>query len=172
MSTDVILVDEQDHQIGIGEKLAVHRAGQLHRCFSIFVFNSKGELLIQKRATGKYHSGGLWSNTCCSHPRPGEDINEAAHQRLQMEMGFDCELKEVFSFTYRVEFENGLTEHEFDHVFVGTSDATPVLNPEEASEWQWVAPSALLADMKKDPEKYTYWFRVSFNRVLDAYGTL
>lgn len=170
MSNEVILVDEHDAAIGVGEKLAVHREGKLHRAFSIFVFNVKGELLLQKRADGKYHSGGLWSNTCCSHPRPDEDINQAVHQRLKEEMGFDCELKEIFTFTYRTEFPNGLIENELDHVFVGQSDATPVLNPEEAEDWRWADPQSVLADMQKNPDLYTYWFRTSLERVLQYVG--
>jgi len=123
----VVLVDENDNEIGVEEKINAHRKGLLHRAFSIFVFNSKNELLLQKRAADKYHSGGLWSNTCCSHPRPGENLKDAAHRRLQEEMGFDCSLREVFSFLYKKSFDNGLTEHELDHVFFGKFDGIPKL---------------------------------------------
>lgn len=119
MTENVILVDKNDQPIGQGEKTAVHKAGQLHRAFSILIFNDKGKLLLQQRAKGKYHCPRLWSNTCCSHPRPGEDILVAAHRRLQEEMGFDCPLEDKFSFIYKVKFDNGLTEHEYDHVLIG-----------------------------------------------------
>src|SRR4030042_2763439 len=122
----IILVDENDREIGTEEKLKTHEQGKLHRAFSIFVFNSKGELLLQRRAKGKYHSGGLWTNTCCSHPREGEKLEEAVHRRLKQEMGLDCPLKEAFSFIYKVRFENGLFEHELDHVFIGRVDGKPV----------------------------------------------
>ncbi|MGC8851384.1 MAG: isopentenyl-diphosphate Delta-isomerase, partial [Candidatus Micrarchaeia archaeon] len=134
----VILVDENDRELGVGEKMEVHRNGQLHRAFSIFVFNSDGKLLIHQRAKEKYHSGGLWTNTCCSHPRPGEKLDEAIHRRLVEEMGFDCPLKEVFSFVYQVKFENGLFEHELDHVYIGKFDGDPKPNPAEVMDWKWV----------------------------------
>jgi len=154
----IILVDRKDKEIGTGEKIKVHEEGRLHRAFSIFVFNSKGQLLLQKRARGKYHSGGLWTNTCCSHPRVGERMEEAVHRRLKKEMGFDCPLKEVFSFIYRVDFGNGLTENEYDHVFAGRFGGNPKPNPEEADGWKWVSMEELKADVKKNPQKYTYWF--------------
>lgn len=166
MQEHIILVNEQDEQVGTEEKLRAHELGLLHRAFSIFIFNSKGELMLQQRAWHKYHCGGLWTNTCCSHPRVGEDTAAAAHRRLQEEMGFDCELREVFSFVYKVPFANGLTEHEFDHVFVGTYDADPVLNPEEAAAWKWISPADLQAAIAADPDNYTYWLKVALPDLL------
>src|SRR5262245_36737449 len=134
----VVLVDENDREIGTEEKLKTHQQGLLHRAFSIFVLNSEGQLLLQKRAAGKYHSPGLWGNTFCSHPRPGEELEAAVHRRLQAEMGFDCPLKRDFSFVYRVELNNGLIEHEIDHVFSGHHDGDPDANLEEVQDWRWV----------------------------------
>jgi len=161
----LILVDENDRETGEEEKLKAHKDGKLHRAFSIFVFNSRGELLLQRRALGKYHSPGLWTNTCCSHPRPGESLMDAAHRRLAEEMGFDCPLKEAFSFIYRVEFENGLIEHEFDHVILGKCDAKPDPDPEEVEEWKWVSLSDVIEDVRKRPGRYTYWFRIAVERL-------
>ncbi len=155
----VVLVDERDRQIGVAEKLAAHQLGQLHRAFSIFILNSQGQLLLQKRAKHKYHSGGLWTNTCCSHPRPDESLTTATQRRLAEEMGMTCELTELFSFIYRAELDQGLIEHEFDHVFLGYSDRPPVLNPEEAEDWQWIDLQKLQADIRDRPEAYTYWLR-------------
>lgn len=166
----IILVDKKDRAVGTGEKLEVHKAGSLHSAFSIFVFNRKGELLLQKRARGKYHSGGLWTNTCCSHPRAGEELKEAVHRRLKQEMGFDCPLNEAFSFIYRVKFANGLYEHELDHVFVGRFDGKPAPDPEEADGWEWVSLKELKKDIRENPEKYTYWLRVSLDRVISHMG--
>lgn len=132
---DIILVDKDDNEIGKGEKMAVHLAGQLHRAFSIFIFNSQGEMMLQRRASTKYHSPGLWTNACCSHPRPGESLEQAAKRRLKEEMGFECDLQKVFSFIYKAKVED-LTEHEFDHVFIGKFDQEPVLNKEEADGWK------------------------------------
>jgi len=167
MHNDVILVDENDTPIGTEEKLAAHQKGLLHRAFSIFGFNSKGELLIQKRAKSKYHSGGLWTNTCCSHPSPDEETEAAAHRRLKEEMGFDCSMQEVGHLLYKTHFDNGLTEHEFDHILIGSYDG-PVerVNPNEAEAWKWVSPQDLLSDMDKNPEAYTYWFKLSIKDVL------
>ena len=156
---EVILVDEKDKQIGYGEKMEVHKKGLLHRAFSLLVFNSKGELMLQLRAKSKYHSGGLWTNTCCSHPRPGEDLDRAVHRRLKEEMGFDTELEEVFSFIYKVHLENKLFEHELDHVFVGYFEGEPKVNPEEADSWKWMNFEKLAANVYEQPEKYTYWFK-------------
>ncbi len=166
----IILVDENDNETGTEEKIKAHKEARLHRAFSIFIFNSKGKLLIHKRTKTKYHSGGLWTNTCCSHPRPGEATEQAAHRRLKEEMGFDCDLKEIFTFIYKKQFENGLTEHELDHVFLGKCDAEPDPDPEEAEEWKWADTEELKNDMKKNPDKYTYWFRLSLERVLDAFA--
>jgi len=166
MKHDIILVDERDNQIGTGEKLAVHKTGKLHRCFSIFIFNARGDMLLQKRAVRKYHSGGLWTNTCCGHPKPGEETAQAAHKRLQEEMGFDCALREVFTFTYKKAFTNGLTEHEFDHVFIGMYNNKPTLNPEEADAWRWLSPDELKKDVERYPEQYTYWFSIALKKVL------
>lgn len=166
MQEQIILVNEQDEPVGQEEKLRAHELGLLHRAFSIFIFNSKGELMLQQRALHKYHCGGLWTNTCCSHPRVGEDTAAAAHRRLQEEMGFDCDLREVFSFVYKVPFTNGLTEHEFDHVFVGTYDPDPVLNPEEAASWKWISPKDLQAAIEADPDSYTYWLKVALPDLL------
>jgi len=162
----IILVDENDREMGSGEKLKVHEEGKLHRAFSIFVFNSKGELLLQRRAASKYHCGGLWTNTVCSHPRVGESLDKAVHRRLKEEMGFDVPLKEVFSFIYKVRFGNGLTEHELDHVFFGQYDSEPRPNPEETDGWKWVSLGELKKNVKKNPDSYTYWFRVSLDRVI------
>ncbi|MBD2178252.1 isopentenyl-diphosphate Delta-isomerase [Pseudanabaena sp. FACHB-1998] len=162
----IILVDASDRQIGIAEKLQAHREGLLHRAFSIFVLNSQRQLLLQRRAKHKYHSGGLWTNTCCSHPRDEETTLAAAHRRLLEEMGFDCELQELFSFIYRAELDNGLTEYEFDHVFVGYSDRQPTLNPEEADAWKWIDLDSLQADIKQHPESYTYWLRDCCDRFI------
>lgn len=155
----IILVDSRDRQTGTEEKLKAHKEGSLHRAFSIFIFNRKGELMLQRRAKGKYHSGGLWTNTCCSHPRAGENLEKAVHRRLKEEMGFDTALKELFSFTYKATFRNGLTEHELDHVFVGRFDGAPAPNPEEYDEWKWISLEQLKKDIAKDPDGYTYWLR-------------
>lgn len=167
MSEQVILVDESDMPIGTCEKLEAHQnGGKLHRAISIFIFSPKGEMLLQQRAKKKYHCGGLWANTCCSHPRPGESVDEAAHRRIKEEMGFDCELREVYSFIYRVEFDNGLTEHEYDHVLVGTWEGNPAVNIEEVEDWKWVTQSELSTGIKKKPENYAFWFRNSFEEVV------
>ena len=164
--TKVILVDENDNEIGIEEKIRAHKDGKLHRAFSIFIFNNDSKLMLQKRAQSKYHSGGLWSNTACGHPRPSELTLEAAHRKLKEEMGFDCELKEAFHFIYKVDFENGLTEHEFDHVLVGYFNDAPKLNPSEASDWKWISADKLARSIKEHPQKYTHWLKKSFERVV------
>src|SRR5215217_4115097 len=147
----VVLVDELDQPVGVERKLPAHQGGgKLHRAFSVFIVNREGKLLLQRRAAGKYHFGGLWTNACCSHPRPGQDVAAAAHARLREEFGFDAELSEAFSFVYRAEDPaSGLTEHEFDHVFVGTFDGTPQPNPREIDGWEWVDPFELLADIER-----------------------
>lgn len=162
----VILVDEKDNEIGLGEKMEVHRHGKLHRAFSVFVFNSKGQMMLQKRAITKYHGGGLWSNTCCSHPRKGEAPLEAAKRRLQEEMGFTCDLTKLYSFIYKTDVDNGLIEHELDHVFVGKFDGAPRLNSEEVGEWRWVGLEELKKDMGKNPGNYTFWFK----KVMETVG--
>lgn len=167
MEKQVICVDEQDRQTGIMGKTEAHEKGILHRAFSIFIFNDKGELLLQQRAQDKYHSGGLWTNTCCSHPQPGEDILESAHIRLQEEMGFDCNLKEIFQFTYRAELDHGLTEHELDHVFVGRFNGRPVINQEEASAYRWIGLKELKQDLQVREEAYTEWFKIAIVKVLE-----
>lgn len=166
MPEEVILVDEQDNEIGTEEKLKAHREGKLHRCFSILVFNSKNELLIQQRAKTKYHTPGLWTNTCCSHPRKGYELKKEAKKRLKEEMGFECELKEIFSFIYKTKFDNGLTEHEYDHVFVGKFDGEPKPNPQEADDYKWVSLEDLKKDIAINSKKYTPWFMVILEKLL------
>lgn len=166
----IVLVDEKDNETGTEEKIKAHQdGGKLHRAFSVFVFNKRGEMLLQKRAKEKYHCGGFWTNTCCSHQRPDESLEQAAHRKLKQEMGFDTELKEIFSFIYRASFENGLTEHELDHVFIGTFNGEPNLNPEEAEDFKWVSPEELEKDVKENPDKYTPWLRKVLRRVLEWY---
>ena len=167
MAEQVIIVDENDNEAGVSEKIKAHEAGLLHRAFSVFIFNSKKELLLQKRASSKYHSGGLWSMTCCGHPRPKEKTKDAAKRRLKEEMGFDCSLKKVYSFIYKAKFDNGLTEYEYDNVFVGNYEENPIINPEEAEEWKWADPLFLRKDIKENPENYTYWFKICADRVLN-----
>ena len=161
----VILVDELDNQIGVLDKLQAHQKGILHRAFSVFIFNSKGDLLLQKRASGKYHSPGLWTNTCCSHPYPDEDIMHAAKRRLKEEMGMECDLKSVFSFIYHVQLDQGMTEHEFDHVFIGYSDTLPLLNKEEAEDYKYEPINLTLQDVKLYPGNYTEWFKIAIYRL-------
>lgn len=163
---DVILVDENDNPVGTCEKLDAHRRKLLHRAFSIFIFNDKKELLLQRRAISKYHSGGLWTNTVCSHPAPNEDTIAAAHRRLVEEMGFDTDLKELFTFSYMHEFDNGITENEFDHVILGRYNADPIPNPEEAEEWKWATEDEINFDIKENSDKYTYWFKIAFPKVM------
>ncbi|MDM1072545.1 isopentenyl-diphosphate Delta-isomerase [Empedobacter brevis] len=162
MKEFVVLVDQDDQKLGLMEKQQAHVAGLLHRAFSVFVFNSKGELMIQQRAATKYHSPTLWTNTCCSHPRDKETYEEAAHRRLQEEMGFDCELEYKFNFIYKAHLENDLTEHELDHVFIGTFDDEPNLNPDEVMAYRWVELDDLKKDMEKNPQNYTAWFKIIF----------
>jgi isopentenyl-diphosphate delta-isomerase len=164
----VVLVDQDDNEIGLEEKLKAHQdGGKLHRAISVFVFNSKGQLMMQKRAFEKYHGGGLWSNTCCSHPFPGEPPIEAAHRRLFEEMGFDCDLYEVVAFAYEAKMDKGLTEKEYDHYFAGIYDGKPNINPEEVADWKWVSPNQLLNDTKRHASAYTPFFLVFFERVLN-----
>ena len=158
----VILVDKNDKQVGLMPKLEAHKKGVLHRAFSIFIFNSKYELLLQKRSSSKYHSGGLWTNTCCSHPREGEDILDAANRRLDEEMGIKTSLRKVYDFIYKAELDNQLTEHEFDHVFYGVFDNDPILNIDEAEDFKWVDMETLNNDIIKDEDNYTVWFKIAF----------
>ncbi len=161
----VILVNKQNRKIGTMEKIKAHREGRLHRAFSIFVFNAQGELLLQQRKKTKYHSGGLWSNTVCSHPRPNETYLQAVHRRLKEEMGFDCLIKKQFCFIYNTGFQNGLTENEYDCVFVGIYDGKPKPNPKEIMAIQWMQVSKLKKDIKKHPQKYSVWLRIALPKV-------
>lgn len=159
----IILVDEHDVQVGTMGKLETHEKGLLHRAFSIFVKNNNGEIMLQKRAARKYHSGGLWSNTCCGHPRNGEELLSAAHRRLKEEMGFDCPLQELFVFQYQTTVPTPkvkLEENEINHVLIGEYDNAPVLDPEEASDWKWMALDEIKSDATKNPDSYTYWFKI------------
>ena len=158
----VILVDKNDNQVGLMPKLEAHEKGVLHRAFSIFIFNSNYELLLQKRASSKYHSGGLWTNTCCSHPREGEDILDAANRRLDEEMGIKTSLRKVYDFIYKAELDNQLTEHEFDHVFYGVCENDPILNKDEAEDFKWVDMETLNNDIIKNEDNYTVWFKIAF----------
>ena len=160
----VILVNEKDEQIGLMEKIEAHEKALLHRAFSVFVFNDKNELMIQQRALSKYHSPGLWTNTCCSHQREGESNIDAGIRRLQEEMGFKTDLKDTISFIYKAPFDNGLTEHEFDHILVGNFEGQPDLNPDEVAAWKWVSLEDLKVDMKKNPHIYTEWFKIIFDK--------
>jgi len=165
MQEEVILVDRSDKPIGTMEKIEAHQKGALHRAFSIFVFNSNDELLIHQRAQGKYHSNSLWTNTCCSHPRPGEDVHDAVHRRLLEEMGFDCQLKRAFSFIYESEMDNDLIEFEFDHVFIGQYNGDIYPNPNEVQDYKFMKIRDIKADIAVNPEHYTVWFRKVIDRV-------
>lgn len=169
---EVILVNVSDEEIGSMEKMEAHQKGLLHRAFSVLLFNGKKELLLQKRAIGKYHSEGLWTNTCCSHPSPGESVITAANRRLKEEMGLDCKLQNGFSFVYKVELDNNLTEHELDHIVVGLSDRNPVLNLQEASDYSWMSIEKLQYEMKFHPEKYTSWFKIIMNEYFEQLNKL
>jgi isopentenyl-diphosphate delta-isomerase len=170
MNQQLILVNEKNEEIGYGEKLPVHQNAQLHRAFSIFVMNSQNQLLLQKRAYHKYHSGGLWANTCCSHPIRGEEQENTIHRRLVEEMGFDCELKQMFHFIYRAELDNGLTEYEYDHVYLGKYEGIPDPNPDEVCEWKWMDLDEVNDDIKKNPDTYTYWIKQAFNQFYAIYS--
>jgi len=162
MPEEVILVDEFDTPVGVMEKMEAHRRALLHRAFSVFIFNQKGEMLLQRRALSKYHSGGLWTNACCSHPRPGESTGEAAQRRLAEELGFTVSLEKAFDFRYKTAFDNGLTEHEFDHVYVGYYDQEVFFNPEEVAECRWISAEALAVDLAGNHSAYTTWFLLSY----------
>ena len=163
----LVLVDEQDRETGQAEKMDVHREGLLHRAFSIFIFTPQGEMLLQRRAMDKYHCGGLWTNACCSHPRPGEKVEEAAKRRLQEELGIDVGLQKIFHFIYRAEFENGLTEHEFDHVFIGEYAGDIPFNAAEVMDTRYLSTEALLPLVQQSPETFTPWFRIALPRVME-----
>lgn len=165
MNDFLILVDENDKQWGKLEKLLVHQLGLLHRAFSVFIFNSNGELLLQQRADEKYHSGGLWTNTCCSHPQFGEEIPDSIRRRLFEEMGMQCKTKFAFSFLYRANFENGLTEHEFDHVYFGISDTLPMPEKSEVKDWKYMSISSIENDISNRPEAYTEWLKICLPEV-------
>lgn len=161
----VVLVDKNDNPIGLMEKLEAHEKGLLHRAFSVLLFNDQQELLLQRRALDKYHCGGLWTNTCCSHPRPEEDVEDAAKRRLKEEMGIACDLQKSFEFIYKAEFDNGLTEHEYDHVFVGKFSGDPVINTNEVADWKYLALDAIRKDMSHHPYHYTPWFRIILEKL-------
>jgi isopentenyl-diphosphate Delta-isomerase len=162
----VIIVDKKNKKIGEEEKLKAHQEGKLHRAFSIFIFNSRGELLLQKRAENKYHSGGLWSNTVCSHPRPNESLISAAHRRLKQEMGFDCMLKYVFKFHYRVSLDKSLIENEIDSIFIGKYEKEVLINKEEVSEFKWISLNDLQQDIILNQNKYTQWFKIILEKYI------
>ncbi|MBK7375517.1 MAG: isopentenyl-diphosphate Delta-isomerase [Ferruginibacter sp.] len=165
---DVILVDEQDQPVGSMEKMEVHQKALLHRAFSIFIFNSRGEMLLHKRADKKYHSAGLWTNACCSHPRPGEDTRAAAEKRLHEEMGIVTPLNKAFDFVYRAGFDNGLTEYEFDHVFVGAYNGEIFPDDEEVSDYCFKTIDEIKSSIQSHPQKYTEWFKIAFPK-MEAY---
>ena len=164
MEENVILVDKNDTQIGLMSKLDAHKKGILHRAFSVFVLNNNNEIMLQKRAYNKYHSGGLWTNTCCSHQREGENTIEAGKRRLLEEMGFETELKIITSFIYKVEFENGLTEHELDYLLIGKYLKSPVINKQEVADWKWMKIELIADDIKLNPNNYTSWFKIIFDK--------
>jgi len=160
----VVLVDEQDRAVGTMEKMEAHRRGKLHRAFSILVYNSRGELLVHQRSASKYHSAGLWTNTCCSHPRPEENIRDAAARRLKEEMGIDANPEFLYSFIYQAAFDNGLIEHELDHVFRATFDGIPQANPKEVQAWRYVAIEDLQKEVAAAPDQFTHWFKLILQR--------
>lgn len=160
----VILVDENDQELGLMEKIEAHEKALLHRAFSVFIYNDKGELMLQQRALGKYHTPGLWTNTCCSHQIKGETNIQAGKRRLQEEMGFSTDLEETNFFIYKAPFDNGLTEHEYDYMLVGYYNDDPKINPEEVNAWKWISLEDLKSDIEKDPASYTEWFKIIFDK--------
>ncbi|WP_432712040.1 isopentenyl-diphosphate Delta-isomerase [Pedobacter sp.] len=176
MEEQVILVDQDDQQIGVMEKMKAHYSGSLHRAFSVFIFNTKGELLLQQRALNKYHSPGLWTNSCCSHPRPGEKTLDAAHRRLEEEMGLNCLLTYGFHFTYQASFSNELIEHEFDHVFFGLTDLMPVPNADEVASFKYINLESLAVELQQSPTNYSAWLNICFPKMVEfkhkTYGFL
>lgn len=161
----LVLVDDQDNSIGTMEKMEAHKKGLLHRAFSVLLFNDKNELLLQQRAFDKYHCNGLWTNTCCSHSFPEEDVLDAAKRRLKEEMGIECDLKKSFDFIYKARFDNGLIEHEFDHVFLGRFLGTPVINTAEVADWKYISLPELKKDLLQNPDTYTPWFKIIMSKV-------
>ena len=172
MEENVILVDVLDNQLGLMPKMEAHEKAVLHRAFSVFIFNDEGELMLQQRAAHKYHSPLLWTNTCCSHQRDGESNIEAGKRRLIEEMGFKTNLKEIFSFVYKAPFDNGLTEHELDHVMIGNFNGTPKINPDEVASYKWMTLEAVKKDIDLQPKLYTAWFKIIFKesylKLIDA----
>jgi isopentenyl-diphosphate delta-isomerase len=164
----VILVDEKDNQIGTMEKIEAHEKGLLHRAFSVFIYNDKDELLLQQRALTKYHTPGLWTNTCCSHQKVGETNIEAGQRRLMEEMGFSVPLEDKISFTYKAPFSNGLTEHEYDHILVGRYNQEPKPNPDEVASYKWQKVEDIVKDISENPDRYTAWFKIIFDKYLNA----
>lgn len=164
----VVLVNEKDEKVGLMPKLEAHEKGLLHRAFSVFVFNDKGQVLLQQRALHKYHTPGKWANTCCSHQRDGESTLDAGKRRLEEEMGFVTDLEFRKSFIYKASFDNGLTEHEFDHIMVGKYNEDPIINPEEVADYKWISIPDLQVDIELHPEKYTAWFKIIMSEHLDA----
>ncbi len=162
----VVLVNEDDLAIGTMDKLEAHVKGKLHRAFSVFLFNDEGKMLIHQRAATKYHGAGLWTNACCSHPQKDEDVEKSALERLAFEMGLECDIHKLFSFIYNTPVENGLIEHELDHVFIGFTNAEPQPNREEVQNYRWIHPEELLQEMQEHPLRFTYWFRKSVGQVL------
>lgn len=165
MSQQVVLVNKNNKKIGVEEKIKAHKEGKLHRAFSIFIFNSRRKLLIQQRVKTKYHSPYLWTNTVCSHPRPNENYFQATHRRLKEEMGFDCKLKKIFCFIYSSSFQNGLTENEYDCVFVGKFDGKPKPNPKEIMNCQWICVKKLKKDIIQNPNNYTVWLKIALGKI-------
>ncbi|MCL4143532.1 UNVERIFIED_CONTAM: hypothetical protein GTU68_056784 [Idotea baltica] len=162
---NITLVNDEDEIIGYDEKIKVHREGKLHRAFSVLIFNKDGEMLIHQRAFGKYHSPGLWTNACCGHPNKGEEIKQAANRRLEEEMGFNCEIDYQFTFRYHAAFDNGLIEHEIDHVFFGEYNDSFEANPDEVASYKWVDVEEVKADLLKNEENYTVWFKEILERI-------
>ena len=172
---EVILVDSDDREIGTCEKMEAHQQGLLHRAFSIFIFDKQGNMLLQQRALQKYHSGGLWTNACCSHPQPGENIQHAANRRLREELGFETEINKIFDFVYRAEFENGLIEHEYDHVFSGEYEGGILYNKDEVMDIGFKSPKQIRQELESDSARYTPWFHLAFPKIQtwceSRYGT-
>jgi isopentenyl-diphosphate delta-isomerase len=165
---DVILVNESDQEVGRCEKMLAHEEGLLHRAFSIFLFNAEGEMLLHRRALGKYHSGGLWTNACCSHPMPGVAIEYTLQEKLQQEMGIQCPLQFAFSFLYKAQLDNNLIEHELDHVYIGQFNGAPQPNPEEVADWRYFSISEISNLMISQPQMFTEWFKIAFQQVIES----